>query len=160
MLQLTLTSWKIREMKKKMPSLYCCSAAHFDLQSEEKRNFTINSKLFHQINLVYGLVQGDPNRNFLFQIAPLLNWYIFDPMLVKPKCVWQVAVFFSVSWFFQAFEIYVWKIARIKHQRLWSWGKALDCHAKGPGFDPPSGQKNIYFWRNFYFFLHFWKIYF
>ena len=105
-------------------------------------------------------LQGDPNRNFLFQIAPLLNWYIFDPMLVKPKCVWQVAVFFSVSWFFQAFEIYLWKIVTFSHQPLWSWGKALDWHAKGPGFDSPLGHKISTFGETFTFFGIFEKFIF
>ena len=105
-------------------------------------------------------IQGDPNRIFLFQIAPLLNWYIFDPMLVKPKCVWQVAVFFSVSWFFQAFEIYLWKIVTFSHQPPWSWGKALVWHAKGPGFESPSGQKISTFVKTFTFFGIFEKFIF
>ena len=33
------------------------------------------------------LLQGDPNRNLLFQMGLPLKWCIFDPRLVKPKCV-------------------------------------------------------------------------
>ena len=32
-------------------------------------------------------IQGDPNRNCLFQMAVTLKVCIFDPMLVKPKWV-------------------------------------------------------------------------
>ena len=38
-------------------------------------------------------VQGDPNQNLLFQFALSLKLSISDPMLVKPKCVWEVEVF-------------------------------------------------------------------
>ena len=41
----------------------------------------------------YTNIQGDPNRNFLFQIAVSLKRSIFDPSLVKPKCVLGVADF-------------------------------------------------------------------
>ena len=34
-------------------------------------------------------LQGDPNRNFLFQLALPLKVCIFDPILVKTKCVWE-----------------------------------------------------------------------
>ena len=29
-------------------------------------------------------IQGDPNQNLLIQI------YTFDPMIVKPKCAWEL----------------------------------------------------------------------
>ena len=48
-------------------------------------------------NVPEGYVQGDPNRNFLFQIAVSLKRSIFDPSLVKPKCVLGVADFFQFS---------------------------------------------------------------
>ena len=38
-------------------------------------------------------IQGDPNQNLLFQFALSLKLSISDPMLVKPKCVWEVAVY-------------------------------------------------------------------
>ena len=39
------------------------------------------------------VTQGDPNQSFPFQIAITLKLCISDPTLVKPKCVWEVAVF-------------------------------------------------------------------
>ena len=36
---------------------------------------------------IMNIVQGDPNRNFLFQMPVTLKLCISDPMLVKPKCV-------------------------------------------------------------------------
>ena len=38
-------------------------------------------------------LQGDPNQSFPFQMAVTLKLSSSDPMLVKPKCVWEVAVF-------------------------------------------------------------------
>ena len=40
-------------------------------------------------------IQGDPNQSFPFQMAVTLKLSSPDPMLVKPKCVWEVAVFFE-----------------------------------------------------------------
>ena len=34
--------------------------------------------------------EGDPNQNLLIQMAISLKICIFDPMLAKSKCVWQV----------------------------------------------------------------------
>ena len=34
------------------------------------------------------VLQGDPNQSLLLQIAIALKICIFDPKLVKPKCVW------------------------------------------------------------------------
>ena len=44
----------------------------------------------HRNNFV---LQGDPNQNPLFQMAVQLKLCISDPMLVKPKCVWEAVVF-------------------------------------------------------------------
>ena len=38
-------------------------------------------------------IQGDPNQNPLFQMAASLKLCISDPMLVKPKCVWEAVDF-------------------------------------------------------------------
>ena len=38
-------------------------------------------------------IQGDPNQNVCFQMTITLKLSISDPMLVKPKCVSEVAVF-------------------------------------------------------------------
>ena len=40
-------------------------------------------------------LQGDPNQNFLFQMAMTLKICISDHILVKPKCVWHAQVYFS-----------------------------------------------------------------
>ena len=47
------------------------------------------------------MIQGDPNRNFLFQMAIFQKWYIFDPRLVNPKWVWRVAVFCVKNKFYE-----------------------------------------------------------
>ena len=40
-----------------------------------------------------GYLQGVPFEKWIFQMTVALKRCIFDPMLVKPKCVWKVAVF-------------------------------------------------------------------
>ena len=40
-------------------------------------------------------LQGDPNQNLKFVLAITLKICISDPMLVKPKYVWEVKVFFK-----------------------------------------------------------------
>ena len=40
------------------------------------------------------MLQGDPNQSFPFQMAVTQKLSSSDSMLVKPKCVWEVAVFF------------------------------------------------------------------
>ena len=42
---------------------------------------------------IKSIVQGDPNQNLLIQFALSLKQIVSDPMLVKPKCVWEVTVF-------------------------------------------------------------------
>ena len=42
--------------------------------------------------LITYILQGDPNQNLLFQLALSLNVGIPDPMLVKPKCVWELEI--------------------------------------------------------------------
>ena len=44
---------------------------------------------------VHTLVQGDPNQSLLFQMAITLKIYISDPILVKPKYVWEASIHFS-----------------------------------------------------------------
>ena len=41
------------------------------------------------------MIQGDPNQNFPFQIAKTLKLISSDPMLVKSKCIWEMAVIFE-----------------------------------------------------------------
>ena len=38
-------------------------------------------------------IQGVPFTIYPKEMAVALKWCIFDPMLVKPKCVWEVADF-------------------------------------------------------------------
>ena len=40
-------------------------------------------------------IQGDPNKNLKCLLAITLKLCIFDPMLVKPKCVWEAYNFFE-----------------------------------------------------------------
>ena len=40
-------------------------------------------------------IQGDPNQNPLFQKAVAIKLCISDPMLVKPKLVWEAVVFYD-----------------------------------------------------------------
>ena len=39
-------------------------------------------------------VQGEPNQNMKFVLAITLKICISDPMLIKPKCVWEEKVYF------------------------------------------------------------------
>ena len=43
---------------------------------------------------IRSFVQGDPNQNCPFLRAITLKLCVSDPMLVKPKCVWEAVVFF------------------------------------------------------------------
>ena len=72
--QASLTSGQEQEKKPMQRPIYV-SAAFICMMSGEK---------------MFKNVQGDPNRNFLFQMAVPLKLSISDPMLVKPKCVWEV----------------------------------------------------------------------
>ena len=50
---------------------------------------------------IFDFLQGVSFEIFWFQMAVELNWWCSDPKLVKPKCVWEVAVFYSKSNFFK-----------------------------------------------------------
>ena len=55
-------------------------------------------KLFstkYAIFFIIGSLQGDPNQNPFFQMAVSLKLCNSDPILVKPKCVWEVVGFFN-----------------------------------------------------------------
>ena len=43
------------------------------------------------------ILQGDPNQNLKFVLAITLKRCVSDPMLVKPKCVLEVSVYFLFS---------------------------------------------------------------
>ena len=40
-------------------------------------------------------LHGDPNQNLKCSLAITLKLCIFDPILVKPKCVWEAYNFFE-----------------------------------------------------------------
>ena len=44
-------------------------------------------------------IQGDPNQNLKCLLATTLKLCISDPMLVKPKCVWEAYNFFDFQLF-------------------------------------------------------------
>ena len=48
-----------------------------------------NLLLIFQIG-TYLNIQGDPNQNLLIQMAVTVKIFIFDPMLLMRKCVWEV----------------------------------------------------------------------
>ena len=45
--------------------------------------------------ICFSNIQGDPNQNLKFVLAITLKICVSDPMLVKPKCVWTVKVYFA-----------------------------------------------------------------
>ena len=57
--------------------------------------------------LQYLLIQGDPNRNFLFQIAVSLKRSIFDPSLKAKMCFKSGGFFFYFQLFIYNFRLFV-----------------------------------------------------
>ena len=55
--------------------------------------FAFNNMIHNKDVLSSKQIQGDPNQNFPFQMAVTSKPFIFDPILVKPKCVKEAAVF-------------------------------------------------------------------
>ena len=49
-------------------------------------------------------LQGDPNQNFKCVLAITQKLCISDPMLVKPKCVWEAYNFFDFQLFVYNFS--------------------------------------------------------
>ena len=43
------------------------------------------------------IVQGDPNQNLKFILALTLKLCISDPIMIKPKCVSEVYIYFDFS---------------------------------------------------------------
>ena len=50
------------------------------------------------------VIHCDPNQNLKFVLAITLKVCISDPMLVKPKCVWEVKVFYFSAVCLQFFK--------------------------------------------------------
>ena len=78
-------------------------------------------------------VQGDPNQNLLFQLALSLNVGIPDPMLVKPKCVWEAEVFCE-NWLIFTCKWYMLKMSTSSINLHGLMVKTLTWYAKGPWF--------------------------
>ena len=57
------------------------------------------------------LLQGDPNQNLKFVLAITLKTRVSDPMLVKPKCVWELSVFFNFQKFVYIFQLFVYNFS-------------------------------------------------
>ena len=57
-------------------------------------------------------LQGDPNQNLKFVLAITLKLCISDPMLVKPKCVWEPSVFFNFQKFVYIFQLFVYNFSK------------------------------------------------
>ena len=55
------------------------------------------------------ILQGDPNQNLKFVLAMILKVCISDPMLLKPKCVWEAVVFFN---FRKNFQLFVYNFSK------------------------------------------------
>ena len=86
------------------------------LKSETKFSslhaFTKVDFFWERMNVFESIIQGDPNQNFPFQMAITLKLSSSDPMLVKPKCVWEAAVFFSILKFFFIFQLFVYNFSK------------------------------------------------
>ena len=68
--------------------------------------------MHHLMTHVLSVVQGDPNRNCLFQMAVTLKVCISNPMLVKPKWVTKGAVFFNFRKFVYIFQLFVYNFSK------------------------------------------------
>ena len=73
-----------------MPSCYCTSRCAFVRRTKGLLMVKIDPLQWVKVwspTFNHGVIQGDPNQNFPFQIAIPLKLSSSDPMLVKPKCV-------------------------------------------------------------------------
>ena len=74
------------------------------------------SSSFHKLR-----IQGDPNQKLQLQIAVTLKVCIFDPILVKPKCVSGVANFFNCQLLVYNFQLFVYNVKKIRHSSNHFW---------------------------------------
>ena len=56
---------------------------------KEYKKTAVVSRIIQEISN-FKLLQDDPNQNLRYLLAITLKICNSDPMLVKPKCVWQV----------------------------------------------------------------------
>ena len=76
-------------------------------------NLSLNSWSVCIISITFTFhVQGDPNQYPLFQMAAPLKLCISDPMLIKPKCVWEAVVFFNFRKFVYIFQLFVYNFLK------------------------------------------------
>ena len=59
------------------------------------RDISNNVQVSKKVSFLWIQLQGDPNRNFLFQMSITLKLSISDPMLVKPNWIWETVVFWN-----------------------------------------------------------------
>ena len=97
-------------------------------------------------------IQGDPNQDFRFQMTIPLSVCISDPMLVKPKCVWEAVVFYEFQLIFYTCKLLMPKMPKFFIKRRGLMVKAVDWFKSYPGY-----KRFPYFWKNFVFFLLFQK---
>ena len=79
--------------------------------SYSKRDFPVKISFNFGSWKLFGSIQFVPIENYEKWMALALKQCIFDPMLVKPKCVWEAVVFFNFqkfvyifSWLFTSFK--------------------------------------------------------
>ena len=70
------------------------------------------------------ILQGDPNQNLRFLLAITLKICVFDLMLVKPKCVWEVYIYFENCK--QTAEKSKWMYASQMHFGFTNMGSKVD----------------------------------
>ena len=86
-------------MSKWQKSMPACTV---DIEKPHHFSNTIEKYLLdlnwnYDLILLVSHIQGDPNQNLKFVLAITLKIWVSDPMLVKPKCVWEVSVYFQFS---------------------------------------------------------------
>ena len=65
------------------------------------------------------ILQGDLFQILGFELALVLNWCIFDPKLIKPKCVRELADLYNFRKFVYIFQLLIYnfsnKLPPLKH---------------------------------------------
>jgi len=74
-------------------------------------------------------VQGVSFEILQFQMARAQKWWIFDLMLVKPKCVWEAVVFYECQLIFNTCKSLMPKMTEFFNKHHGLMDKTVDCHA-------------------------------